>query len=164
MKRTAFYIAASLFLVLLQTTLFRYLAIETVVPDILLLWIVYIALREGQIAGTLAGFCIGLALDMLSAGDAMLGLSALAKTVGGFIAGYFYNENKTFQTLGGYQFVLIVVVVSIVHNLIYFIIFLQGSDIGWWKTVVVYGFLTSLYTAAFGLLPMFAFARKYLSS
>jgi len=38
-------------------------------------------------------------VDLLSGADGMLGLSALAKTIAGFVAGYFYNENKTLQTL-----------------------------------------------------------------
>lgn len=156
-------ILLSLLFILLQTTLIKYLAIGTIAPDILLLWIVYLAIREGQMAGTTAGFFIGLVLDLLSGKDGMLGLAALSKTVGGFCAGYFYNENKTFQTLGGYQFILGVVVVSIAHNLVYFLIFLQGSEVTLWDAILLYGMPTTLYTAAMGLLPMFAFARKYLS-
>ena len=156
-------ILLSLLFILLQTTLIKYLAIGTIAPDILLLWIVYLAIREGQMAGTTAGFFIGLVLDLLSGKDGMLGLAALSKTVGGFCAGYFYNENKTFQTLGGYQFILGVVVVSIAHNLVYFLIFLQGSEVTLLDAILLYGMPTTLYTAAMGLLPMFAFARKYLS-
>ena len=156
-------ILLSLLFILLHTTLIKYLAIGTIAPDILLLWIVYLAIREGQIAGTTAGFFIGLVLDLFSGKDGMLGLAALSKTVGGFFAGYFYNENKTFQTLGGYQFILGVVVVSIAHNLVYFLIFLQGSEVTLWDAILLYGMPTTLYTAAMGLLPMFAFARKYLS-
>src|SRR5512135_2330366 len=114
MRRIAYDVLISVLLVLLQTTLFRFLAIGTVAPDLLLLWIVFLALRQGQIAATTTGFFIGLTLDLLSGGDGMLGLSALANTVAGFVAGYFYNENKTFQTLGSYQYLLIVMVVSLV--------------------------------------------------
>lgn len=164
MRRIAYDVLISVLLVLLQTTLFRFLAIGTVAPDLLLLWIVFLALRQGQIAATTAGFLIGLTLDLLSGGDGMLGLSALSNTVAGFVAGYFFNENKTFQTLGSYQYLLIVMVVSLVHNVIYFLIFLQGSDVGWWRTIVIYGLLASLYTTAFGLLPMFVISRKHLTS
>jgi rod shape-determining protein MreD len=163
MKRAVGYILVSLLLLLLSTTLVKFLSIREIVPDILLVWIVYIAIREGQIAGMTAGFLLGLIVDLLSGPDGMTGLSALAKTVAGFLAGYFYNENKTLQTLGGYQFIIALGVVSLVHNVIYFLIFLQGTDMGWWRMVLVYGIPTMLYTAAIGLLPMFAIARKYLS-
>jgi rod shape-determining protein MreD len=163
MQRTISSVPISLLLIVVQTTLCKFLAIGTVVPDVLMLWIVYLALRDGQVAGTTAGFCIGLTLDLISGSDGMLGLSALSSSVAGFIAGYFYNENKTFQLLGSYQYPLLAVLVTLVHNVVYFLIFLQGSGVGWWRTIVVYGFLASLYTAVFGLLPMFAIARKHRS-
>ena len=54
------------------------------------------------------------------------GLMAMTKTIAGFIAGYFYNDNITTQTLGSYRFVLIVLLASFVHNLFFYGIFLQG--------------------------------------
>lgn len=162
-RRIGVDIAFSLLFLLLQTTLLKFLAINTIVPDILLIWIAYVAIRQGQIAATTTGFFLGLAMDLLSGRDGMLGLAALSKTAGGFVGGYFFNENKTAQTLQGFRFITVVLVISIVHNLIYFLIFLQGTGLSWWDAVVWYGVPTSLYTAATALLPMFAFARKYLS-
>ena len=162
-RRILLYSLFSLFFIVVDATLVKFLSIAGIVPDILVIWIVYIAIREGQIAGTTAGFCIGLAINMLGAMDSMLGLAALAKTFAGFSAGYFYNENKIYNTLGGYQFIVIVAIASLVHNILYFIIFLQGSGLSWMQSVLFYGVPTTVYTAAVALLPMFAFARKYLS-
>jgi rod shape-determining protein MreD len=163
MHQTATDILLTLLVLLLQTTLARFLAVAGLSPDITLIWIVYLAIRRGQIAGSTAGFFIGITLDLMSGNDGVLGLAALAKTVGGFTAGYFFNENKTLQTLSTYRFVLILVFIAVVHNLIYFIIFLQGSDVGWWGAVLFYGIPAAVYTAAVGLIPMFAFARRHLS-
>jgi rod shape-determining protein MreD len=160
MRRSSGYILLSVLFVILQTTLARYLAIESIAPDLLLLWIVYLALREGQIAATTAGFFLGLLVDLISGRDGMLGLAALSKTVAGFVAGYFYNENKIMQMLGGYQFVLVVAIASIVHNVLYFIVLLQGTEVGWLDAVVFYGLPTTAYTAALALLPMFVFSRQ----
>lgn len=160
MRQSAGYILISILIVLLQTTLARYLAIESIAPDLLLIWIVSLALREGQSTATVAGFFLGLLFDLISGKDGMLGLAALCKTVAGFAAGYFYNENKIVQILGGYQFVLVVAVASIVHNVLYFIIFLQGTEVGWLDAVVLYGFPTTVYTAALALLPMFVVSRR----
>jgi rod shape-determining protein MreD len=162
-QKTILYILASLLLIVIHTTLIRFLAIVDIIPDILMLWIVYIAIREGQVAGTSAGFVIGLAVDVLSGQDGMLGLAAMSKTLGGFTAGYFFNENKTFQTLGGVRFIVAIGIASMVHNVIYFLIFLQGTEIGWWRSILLYGVPTMLYTAAIGLLPMFVFARRHPS-
>ena len=163
MRRIFFYLFGSTVVFLLDTKLMKFLTIGDIVPDILVIWIVYIAIREGQSAGTIAGFAIGITLDLVSGHDGMLGLGALVKTVSGFTAGYFYNENKTLQTLGGYQFLIALAVVSLVHNLIYFLILLQDTGVSPWGAIAFYGVPTTIYTAAFGLLPMFAFARKYLS-
>jgi rod shape-determining protein MreD len=162
MRQTFIDIALTILFVLLQTTIAQYLAVAGLSPDIALIWIVYLALRRGQITGTIAGFFTGLVLDLLSGNDGMLGLAALAKTAGGFMAGYFFSENKTLQTLGSYRFILIILAVSLVHNLIYFIIFLQGSGAHWWQAILLYGIPAALYTAAFGLIPTFVFARRAL--
>lgn len=162
MRRRIADIALTLLVIVAQTTLGRYLAIAGLPPDLALIWTVTLALRRGQMTGTVAGFCTGLVLDLLSGADGMLGLSALALTCGGFMAGYFYNENKTLQTLGSYRYILIILSVALVHNLIYFIIFLQGSGVHWWQAILLYGVPAALYTAAAGLLPMFIYARRLL--
>ncbi len=162
MRQTLVDIALTLLFILLQTTVARYLAVAGLTPDLALIWIVYLSLRRGQITGTIAGFLTGLALDLLSGNDGMLGLAALSKTAGGFTAGYFFNANKTLQTLGSYRFILIILSVSLVHNLIYFVIFLQGSGAHWWEAILLYGVPAALYTAAVGLIPTFVFARRAL--
>jgi len=158
MNRTARNIAVSLALVVLQTTIVRMLSLEGIVPDLLIIWVVYIALTEGQLHGTVWGFCIGLCADILS--GSFLGLSAMTKTVSGFVGGYFFNDNKTQLTLGTYRFLLIVLSVSFLHNLLYFIIFTQGSEIRFWEVVFKFGITTTLYTATVCVIPMFAFSRR----
>jgi len=161
-RQTLIDIALTLLCILLQTTIAQYLAVAGLSPDITLIWIIYLSLRRGQMTGTVAGFFCGLVLDLLSGADGMLGLAALSKTAAGFTAGYFFNENKTLQTLGSYRFILIILLVSVVHNLIYFIIFLQGSGAHWWQAILLYGVPAALYTAAVGLMPAFVFARRAL--
>lgn len=160
-RKIVFYVLLSLLFIALDSIVVKFLAIAGIVPDLLLIWIVYVAIREGQIAGTVAGFLIGLAMNLMGTTNGILGIAALAKTFAGFTAGYFFNENKTNTILGGYQFIVIVAVASVVHNTIYFIIFLQGSGLSWMQSILYYGVPTTLYTAALTLLPMFAFARKY---
>jgi rod shape-determining protein MreD len=163
MRRAIPYTLLSLLFLVVQTTVIPFLGIRTIVPDILVVWIVYLAVRDGHIAGSTAGFLLGLGVDLLSGSDGMLGLSSLAKSVAGFAAGYFHNENKTQQTLGGTMLLVAVGVAALLHNMIYFLIFLQGSSLDVWAMVFQYGLPATLYTVAFALLPMFAFARKYLT-
>lgn len=46
------------------------------------------------------------------------------------------------------------------HNLLYFLIFLQGSGLNWTMTLVRYGLPTTFYTAMVSVIPMFVSARK----
>ena len=144
-------------LIILQTTFVRFVSIENVTPDILLVWIAYLALRHGQIHATVAGFILGFIMDIISGN--FLGLSALSKTVCGFVGGYFFDEEKTDQTLATYRFAIIVLIGALVHNLIYFSIFVQGSDFPFFRTIIFFGVTTSLYTSALSLLPILGYSR-----
>lgn len=161
MSRHLKYFSLSIVFVILQTQIMRLLTLEGITPDILTIWVVYLALKEGQLAATIWGFGIGLIFDIVS--GSFIGLSALTKTISGFAAGYFYNENKTPLTLGSYRFIVIVLIVSLIHNTIYFIVFTQGSEIGLIGAIFRIGLATTFYTATLTLLPMFAFARKRLT-
>lgn len=158
--RIAALAAISLAVVLVQTILVPFLAIGMIVPDIVLIWVVYLGITRGHIAGSTAGFALGLLLDVLAGNDGMLGLSAFTRTLAGFLAGYTYNENKTLQTLSSSRFPLIVSAAGLVHHLLYFVIFLAGTDVSWEAAVIRYGIPGTVYTALASLLPLFIFARR----
>ena len=153
------YALITLLLILIQTQTMRLLIIEGITPDFLLIWVVYLSLRNGQMTGTIWGFVAGLLFDLVTGN--FIGLSALTKTVAGFSAGYFYNENKTHLILRSYQFIIIVLVASVIHNAMYFVLFTQGSEIGFFRAIFQFGLTTALYTSLVTMLPMFVFARKY---
>ena len=136
------------------------MAIETIVPDLLLIWIVAVALSQGQAAAITAGFFLGLMIDLLSGHDGMLGLAALSKTLAGFVAGFFHDDNRVLPALGGYQFPLITAITAMSHNLVYFALFLQGSDVGMGSAILVYGIPSMAYTVALSLIPMMVIARR----
>jgi rod shape-determining protein MreD len=159
MRTVSFHALVSFLLIAVQATLVNLVTIGPAVPDLLLIWIVYIGITTGQLRGTLFGFFIGLLLDTIGGG--MLGLSALTKTLAGFFAGYFYDENRTEQTLSTWKFVIIAGIISLLHNAIYFVIFLQGTSISWWRSLSLHGIPSALYTIILAILPMVVFRRKY---
>jgi len=69
----------------LQTTLARFLMRETFAVDLVLVVVVYVALRSGPVVGMLTGTFAGLLQDGLSSG--IIGIGGLAKTIVGFLAG-----------------------------------------------------------------------------
>jgi len=161
MRRIFSYALITVLLITLHSTLVNVIMVGTAIPDVLIIWIVYIAITSTQLYGTIAGFTIGLLVDLISGNDGMLGLSALTKTLAGFVAGYFYNENMTERTLAGWKFVFAVGLASLLHNGVYFLIFLQGTDISWWRAIALHGIPSSLYTTTLATVPMFVFRRKY---
>jgi rod shape-determining protein MreD len=146
-------------LVLLQTTFIPFISLSGYLPDLFILYLVYIALRRGQIEATISGFIIGLLQDIIAI--KFFGLAALSKTVAGFVAGYFFNENTTEQTLGSYRYLLLIGMCSIVHNFVYFAIFFQGSENSIFFSTMESTLGIALYTCISGILPMFFFSRKF---
>jgi rod shape-determining protein MreD len=153
--------AIVLVLVVIQATFIPLLSINGVVPDILMLWVVFNGIRRGQIEGVTGGFLVGLLQDLIT--TQFFGLAALSKSLAGFLAGYFFNENKTAVTLGSYRYLLILGLCSLVHNLAYYTIFLLGSESMTGATVVTLSLTAGVYTAAVGSLLMFGFSRMRFS-
>ena len=146
-------------LLLLQTTFIPFISLGGYLPDIFLIYLVFIALRRGQIEATISGFIIGLLQDIVT--TKFFGLAALSKTIAGFTAGYFFNENTVEQTLGSYRFILLIALCSIVHDLVYFTVFFQGSEASVFFSTLELTLGTTLYTCIISFLPMFFFSRKY---
>jgi rod shape-determining protein MreD len=69
----------------LQTTLARFVAGGTIAVDLVLVVVVYVALRSGPATGLLTGTFAGLVQDALSSN--VIGIGGLAKTIVGFLAG-----------------------------------------------------------------------------
>jgi rod shape-determining protein MreD len=149
---------AILVLLLLQTTFVPFLSIGGFLPDLLLIWVVYVAVSRGQLEAIITGFAVGLLQDVVTM--QFFGLCALTKTIAGFTAGYFFNDNLTEQTLGSYRFLLIILFSSFVHDILYYGIFLQGIQDALLATMIEFSIAASLYTALLGVFPMFTFVRK----
>ena len=74
---------------LLETALLSNVVFLPVVPDLLLLVVLYISVQNGSLTGEATGFVSGLLLDFLTA--APLGLNCLLRTLLGFFAGLFHD-------------------------------------------------------------------------
>ncbi|MDH3269667.1 MAG: rod shape-determining protein MreD, partial [Ignavibacteria bacterium] len=71
--------------VLIQLTVIPFISIQGVVPDLLLIAVVYFSISYGQIFGTISGASYGLLYDLISGN--LVGSTMLSKTVAGFVAG-----------------------------------------------------------------------------
>ncbi|WP_253676694.1 MULTISPECIES: rod shape-determining protein MreD [unclassified Treponema] len=96
MKKVILWTSLSVFFItLLQTAVFSHISFFAVLPDLVLLTVIYIAISNGAITGLICGFIAGLLADFLSA--APIGLHSFIFTLTGYLIGKFYgfyNLNK----------------------------------------------------------------------
>src|SRR5690606_37603981 len=89
-QRYVAYALIAIVLSLIQFSLLNFVVVQGITPDLLLILVVWIAIREGRFTGTIAGFLIGLTLDIITFD--LIGINAFTKTIAGFIAGSFFQE------------------------------------------------------------------------
>jgi rod shape-determining protein MreD len=152
------YAVTALLLAVFHVTLLPFAAVGGVLPDLLLMWAIWVALVEGQIVGMVAGFGAGLAFDIVSAD--VIGSNALAKVIAVFIAGYWYKEGMQRERAGSWLYVVLVLVCSFFHNVIYFFFYLRPTDINFALFFLKYGIYTTLYTTVVAVMPALFIARK----
>jgi len=85
-KKYPYYIAILFIVALVQELGLSHLTFYHVSPDIVTIFLAFISVTIGQKAGTSFGFFAGLLTGILSGN---MGLNMLARTVEGFIAGFF---------------------------------------------------------------------------
>ncbi len=151
-KRYAIYLLVAIALSLIDIIFLDFIAIDGLTPDLLLIFCVWVTLSEGQFEGMIASFTFGLIFDILSLD--VLGTNALSKTVAALIAGWFYKDNNIEQNIGSYRFLIIVFISSVVHNLIYFFLYIKFSNIAFIPFFGKYGLAISFYTTVMAIFPM----------
>ncbi|NHQ60676.1 rod shape-determining protein MreD [Chlorobium sp. BLA1] len=90
-----FYIVVLCIVTLLQVFGLSHLTVFDVSPDAISLFLAFVSVTVGQRAGTSFGFAAGIITGLLSGN---MGLSMLARTVEGFIAGYFNIPENSHAT------------------------------------------------------------------
>lgn len=97
-----------------QTTLSNVMARGGTTIDLVLIVVVYIAIKSGAATGVLAGTVAGLIQDSLSSG--VLGIGGLAKTIVGFLAGLL---GKQFIVTAPLPRFVLLVMATILHAAIF---------------------------------------------
>src|SRR6476469_10001420 len=113
------YAGVGILLIIFQVLISRFLSIAGVSPDFLLIFLVYITIREGQFAGETSGFILGLILDIMSS-NGILGAHALSKTAACFMIGFFFNPERIEQNIRNWPFLLLTLLAAVVNNFLYY--------------------------------------------
>lgn len=112
--RSAAALAAIFIALALQTTLAGLVIRGTAALDLVLIVVVYIALKSGPVTGLLAGTVAGLIQDALS--NPILGIGGLAKTMVGFLAGLLATQ---FILNGPLPRFVLIVMATVLHAAIF---------------------------------------------
>ncbi|OGU36259.1 MAG: rod shape-determining protein MreD [Ignavibacteria bacterium RIFOXYB2_FULL_35_12] len=145
-------------LLLLQSTLVPLISIVGIIPDLILILLVYFTLRMGQIHGTVLGFIYGFLLDMITGN--IFGSAMISKTISGFVTGYFYNENKLDFYFKSFVFSLIVLLSSTIDSFV----FSFFSSVELEKSILLrffeQGMFPGIYTAIISLVLVMFHPRR----
>ncbi len=145
-------------LLILQTTIIPLIAINGVIPDLILILLVFYALRFGQIYGTVLGFVFGFLFDIIT--GSLLGSTMLAKTIAGFVAGYFYSEKKQEVYIKSLVFCLIVLLCAIIDSVVYSFFSTIDFNSNFLFLIFEQGMLPGFYTAVLSLIVVVFYPRS----
>ena len=147
------------FIVLLfQTTLVNLVSINYVVPDLILILLVYYSIKNNQIYGMFLGFIFGFLFDIIT--GSLLGSSVISKTIAGFTAGYFSNENKRELYLKSYAFPLIVLLCGIIDSFVYSFFSSSNLNSNFIFGMLQQGILPGVYTSAISIIVLFFMPKR----
>jgi rod shape-determining protein MreD len=144
MKWTDF-ILSGLLIWLAQLLLADFLSIGSIIPDFLVILVLYWSIKYGRTIGTISGFLIGLLID-LSGTASYFGLSPLIYSVTGYLGGYLMG---TYSRLNPIYFPISWVAILTLQFLIFCVVQYQdiwiiNPQIFWAKWLG-----TTIYTLSF---------------
>ncbi len=146
---------------LVQVTIIPLVSINGIVPDLILIMLVYYSITRGQLYGTVLGAYYGLSVDLIT--GSLLGSAMLSKTLAGFIAGYFSTETKRDINISTFNFSMIVFLCSMIDTLIFSFFSAFDFNTNFVTVLFEHALLPSLYTGVVSILFIFSpFRRKRL--
>jgi len=152
------YAGVGILLIVVQVLVSRFLSIAGVSPDFLLIFLVWLTIREGQFVGETGGFFLGIILDVMSSG--IVGAHALSKTAACFLVGFFYNPERIEQNIRNWPFLLLTLLGAVINNFIYYFLMTRGSEISFGEFAFRYGAVGALYTVFIAIFPLLYWSRR----
>ncbi len=154
MKKILVIAGFSLLSIVLQVVFGPWLMVCGIKPDFVLILVLFVAILNGRVVGQLFGFGIGLLVDIIGMGSFM-GLSALSKTVAGFLAGFFKNRRNRFNRL---MFYALSILIMLIQFTIVYLINFKSVEIGTQYLFLRYIIPETIYTGLIFILLDYIFA------
>lgn len=144
--------------VIIQLTIIPFVAVEEVIPNLLVITVVYFSIANGQIFGTINGAAFGLVYDLISGN--LAGSNMLSLTVAGFIAGYFSGETKREKYLYTYSFSLVVAICALINSVIFSFFSVIDFNTNFIQALFNHALLPSIYTSIVSILVVIVPYRR----
>jgi len=143
-------------LLVLQIVVLPYIAVKGILPNILLIYILFYSLRYGQVQGMVFAFFVGIIFDYAS--SELIGSGMFAFTLAAFVAGYFYKEdfNITLQNIK-----LLVFTFLLSATLFFFSYSVLGSASETKFGYFFFSVLSAAYTTLLALIVYFIPRKNY---
>jgi len=156
-KKLLGYVGLGVLAIVLQKFLDDYAAINAVSPQLVILFVIYVALREGQLFGACNGFVIGFFQDLLV--THFLGFTSFVAVIAGFVAGFFYKENDVELAAKNLGFVWISAIALFVSELAALPIIASG-ELNYFNVFLKFTVGTTVYTSVFATVIVFINGRR----
>jgi rod shape-determining protein MreD len=144
--------------VIIQLTIIPFISIQGVVPDLLLIAVVYFSISYGQIFGTITGASYGLLYDLITGN--LVGSTMLSKTVAGFVAGYFSSETRREKYLYTYSFSIVVLITGLIDAIIFAFFSVIDFNTNLFLALFNHALMPSIYTSIVSILVVIVPYRK----
>lgn len=142
---------------LVQWIVLSRIGIFGTVPDAPLLFIAWVGLRHGRLAGTLTGFGLGLLMDAVLG---TWGLHMMIKSIMGFVTGTFEASERELLIIAPGQAFVGGLVIALVHNGLYVLLLALSEGMRQLSLIWATWLGSSLYTAVLALVvALFAYRR-----
>jgi rod shape-determining protein MreD len=138
---------------LFQITIIPLISINGIIPDLLLILLVYYSISYGQIYGTVLGAAYGFLFDLIT--GSLLGSMMLSKTVVGFVAGYYSAETHREKFLNTYAFTFIILLCAVIDSVIYSFFSAVDFNTNIFKLFFDQALLPALYTGVVSTIIIF---------
>ncbi len=134
-------------------------SIKNTTPDLLLVLVVILSLKEDRIPALLLGFFAGLLQDAVT--TQFFGLYALSKLMTVFIGSYFQEAKRTYNLV---YFATTALALIFIHELIFQFFYSFGLQVGFFKLFFFYVLPPTVYTFVIAVMAFLLFSKKLWQS
>ena len=146
------YLIIYLILLFVETKLLFLISIKNVTPDLILIFVLAVSFKKKKSSSSIIGFFAGFGQDIFS--TKFLGLSALTKTITGFLGVFFQQQKRKYKF---FYYLVIAFFLILLHESLYQIIYSLGSGIKIFSLFIKAIVPRVLYTEAAAILYYFIF-------